>query len=274
MLDAGQGPGSKAAQYLYRLSTTPFMRRTQIHGVGVVQDTAAVDDFDAATPVTTAYISTAIAAGSTWYDVQTAYIQHRDTFQAPQTTATLTRTGIRLRALVALVLAPSAIKPNGKVFGAQEIALGNRSDLRSFDVGFRMTLGTEAGADVTTGTETVYRMTPVGHNSGPDVDSAIINHFAALVDMQRAISNGVTGYKGSAAKTHAHTLYGAMPESAWADSVMTFVDITIADATAGQRLMTMQASIDGVSISGTRVHVMAMLISDLEATMESEVGGV
>jgi len=276
MMDAGQGPGSKVAQYLYDQAAVPSLSRTQVHTLGSLPDVGIVDDFDAATPVSNVYDSTEVNVSGTTYDVQTAYLQHRDEFLPPSASSDLTRTGITVLALVALEIGPYAGNPRAKTFDEQFLAFGNDPDLLSFDVDFRITMSAETGGTTTSGDRVTYRMTPVGYDSGLDAPREEINLFAALLDLQRGISNGTTGNRGTARNTHAHTLYGAMPESSWADSILTLVRVTVKDATASQRLLTLQARISGTPFrdAANRVHLLSWLVMDTPNILESGVEGV
>jgi len=270
MLDAGQGPGSRAIRYLYSLSTAPWMDRTPVHAIGAVADMSKLDDYDTTTPISQVFPSVLVT--DTYQAIASAYLQHRDVFQAPGSTSDVTRVGIRVRALVVLELDSSEIRPMVPAFDEQSLNL--LGSLGGFDVSFSLLAESETGGSQTAGGDQVFPMTPIGYSSNPRAGGNDINRCAAMLDLKRAMSSATLGWKGTDRENHAHTLFGALPESSWADCITTLVDLYVEDATVSQRVITMQCRIDGTIHPGTRIHLLSWLVTHTENTAEVAVVGV
>ena len=107
--NAGQGPGSSAAQELYNFAAQPFLSRTPPHAVGSVADASVLDDFASfsTVPVSNVYPSVKVTSGSTWFDLASAYLQHRNSFQPPDDAFDDVVIGVHVRALVAMIVPSS-----------------------------------------------------------------------------------------------------------------------------------------------------------------------
>ena len=272
MLNAGVGPGSRAAQYLYSLSAVPWMQRTPVHAIGSISDVSVLDDFATSTPVNMVYPAVKVVAGATWYNLASCYMQHRDLIQEVGASSDTTRIGVHIRALVVLDFSPSDAFPWDSPWFSDD-ALQQYVDDAASQVTFRVTMTDEDGSTSEVNGDAIeYLMTPMGHNSDPRIQGGTINLCAYLLNLQRGTDNTTTGYRGTNGNLHAHTLNGAMPESAWAQCIGTLIDVEVDDTQTDQRMATLQCKIAS-PLTLTHVHMLSWLVTSTEYTVESDVAG-
>ena len=274
--NAGQGPGHVAAKELYLFARDPFLSRTPPHAIGSVADTTVLDDFVSLStvPVSNVYPSVKVTSAATWFDVSSAYLQHRNSFQPPDDPSDDVVIGVHVRALVVMLVPPSTERLWDIGYSSDRFDVLDATG--SLDVSFRLKMSSETGSADDDGAAVEYKMLPLGHNSWMDArnDPDNNNRFASLVDMQRGVSDDTFGWDGSNANAHAHTLFGALPESSWADCAATYIDLYVTDGSSGQRLCTLQANILLAPIENVKIQLVTWLVTDTEYTDETNVEGV
>ena len=273
-LDAGKGPGFGAAQYIYQATTTPWLERTVVHSIGSTPNIGDTDDYTGSEPINNTFAN--LGLPTSWGTICGCYMQQRGVFRRSDTASTSQNSnGLQVRALVAMTVEPLLVQEAG-IVSERRWDGGNIPSKLYWDVDFRVRVSPDSGADTTSDTQTITFTSPLAQQSYPSLGAGVSG--ATLLDLKRGVEDAGSGWRGTSALAHAHTLCGAMPESAWGMTTVKLVDIQMNfDVAATQNTVILQcqrASASALPANRAKIYVFAWLVTDQVYSSESDVVGI
>jgi len=235
MMDTGVGAGSTMAQIVYGGPSGLFLRRGAVHAIGSTANTTIKDNSNPTFTTARTFGAASIAGKATWYPLGNASISYTDKYRLPGDAANKTRTGIRVRALVAFSASPAWLTTDSVFISSslrdhiQTANISGVGEARMLDVSFRAVLADTSGLLVKTSPTILLTMEPLVWNSSLNVSPARdVNKFAAVMGMERAVTAG-DGWAGTYLLNRSHTHFDAPPMAAWDHSIAVLVDLLITD---------------------------------------------